>query len=291
MQTTREKSHLRLIKSSYQPGLAKAKRAGAGAAAVAPARSCTAYYKRLDDYAQRIRQVDGVRAIADILDQAVTETRAMEHHTDLHLTTGKLSRAELEIQCLKQELEQLRGLVHVDNLTGLLNRGGLQERYARESARADRNGKSFAVALLDIDNFKMLNDRYGHQGGDDALVHLAKTIRKTLRPFDIAVRYGGEEFLLIFPDANAEQATQALNRLQQDLDRQPLDQVAPGLTLTFSAGVANRGHNERRDAIIARADAAMYAAKRAGKRRVCTAPDALNSAALHRELLPAHDAA
>lgn len=267
MESTREKSYLRLVKSSFQPGLATAR------PAPAPIRSDAAYYERMGTYAHRIRQTDNVLAIIDILDQALTETRALEGASDLQLAPGKIERAELEIQSLKTELEHLRGLVYVDHLTGLLNRGGLKDNFAREAARADRSGKALAIVLMDIDDFKTLNDRHGHQAGDDALVHLARTIRKTMRPSDILVRYGGEEFLFLLPGANAEQAMQALHRLQYDLDHQPLIHGDARTTLSFSAGIAIRDNNESFDAVIVRADGALYAAKRAGKRQVCKAED------------------
>jgi GGDEF domain-containing protein len=113
----------------------------------------------------------------------------------------QLRRAELEIAALRKEIELLRGLVHVDHLTGTLNRCGLDPTFAREAARADRKNSPLGVALLDIDDFKLINDRHGHQVGDAALVHLAQIIRKTIRPSDTVVRFGGEEFLFLLPDS------------------------------------------------------------------------------------------
>jgi len=267
METTRERPYLRLVTSSFQPGFTKAW------AAPAPARAASAYYQRMESYAHRIRQTDDVMAIIDLLDQALMETHALESKTDVRLAPGKIDQAEQEIRSLKTELKQLRELVHVDHLTGMLNRGGLNDSYPREVARADRSGQALAIALMDIDDFKMLNDQHGHQAGDDALVHLAKIVRKSLRPSDVAVRFGGEEFLFLLPDTNAEQAAQALHRIQHDLDRQPLNHAEQALSLTFSAGIAIRNKDENRDAVISRADNALYAAKRAGKRHVCMASD------------------
>ena len=183
----------------------------------------------------------------------------------------QLRRAEREIAALRKELEILRGLVHVDHLTGTLNRCGLDPTFAREAARADRNNSPLGVALLDIDDFKLINDRHGHQVGDAALVHLAEIIRKTIRPSDTVVRFGGEEFLFLLPDSGAEQATRALTRLQHELDRNPVVYGKKELRLSFSAGVAVRGRRESRDAIIGHADRALYQAKQAGKRCVVTA--------------------
>ncbi len=263
METTTERPRLRLVTSSFQPGYVSP---GVTTSRLAPTPPYPRgdYYRRMETYAHRIRQTHSVTAIIDILDQALTETRALE-------SSGKADsdRADIEKQSLKLELEHLRGLIHVDHLTGMLNRGALNDNYVREAARADRACKPLAIAMLDIDDFKLINDHHGHQTGDDALVHLAGAIRKTLRPSDIVVRFGGEEFLFLLPDATADQAANALNRLQGDIDRQPLIHNGLKLLLTFSAGIAVRLDKESRDAVIARADAALYAAKGAGKRQVC----------------------
>lgn len=255
METVREKPHLRLVKSSFHRGmpLPPAK----------PVLPRSAYYRSIEAYAQRIRATDNIMDIIDLLDQALTETRALDH-------PGDNGRAEHDIRALKNELEHLRSLVYVDHLTGLLNRGVLADSYAREAARADRAGTPLAVALLDIDDFKALNDNYGHQTGDEALAHIANIIRNTMRPSDVVMRYGGEEFLFLLPDAGTDQAAQVLARVQSGLDQQPLLYAGDPLCLTFSAGVAMRNHGESRDSVVARADAALYAAKRAGKRQIRT---------------------
>jgi diguanylate cyclase len=264
MEIIREKPQLRLVKTSFRPGMTAPPRPSYPLHPLQPLRppSRGAYYRRMESYAHRIRAASNVADIVDLLDQAVVETRALDRPVD-----G--SREEQEIRALKAELEQLRTRIYVDHLTGLLNRGVLNDSYAREAARADRGGKPLAVALLDIDDFKAINDRHGHPAGDGALAHIARIIRETMRPSDVVVRYGGEEFLFLLPDANAEQATQALTRVQSGLDREPLACAGEPLCLGFSAGVAVRHHGESRDAAIARADAALYAAKRAGKRKVC----------------------
>jgi diguanylate cyclase len=233
------------------------------------------YRQRIEAYARRIRQTDSVTSIIGLLDAAITETRALRDNEHSQLTPEKIERAELEIQSLKSELEQLRELVYVDALTGLHNRGVLDDSYAREAARAERSGKALAVALVDIDDFKKINDGHGHPVGDKALMHLAAIVRKTVRPSDVVVRYGGEEFLFLLPDADLEQAALALQRLQLDLERQPLIHGECEIEITFSAGVAQRERNESRESVIARADVALYAAKRAGKRQVNKAVETL----------------
>jgi diguanylate cyclase len=264
MESSSDKSRLKLVAGSYAPG-----RLRHAASAKSPRSPYVAYYRRIEAYANRIRKTENVIEIIDILDQALTETRRLENADEDRTAPYNKHRAESEIRALKAELEQLRGLVHVDQLTGLMNRGGLQESFAREAARADRAGRELAVALLDLDDFKLINDRHGHAAGDQALVHLAAIIRNTMRPSDVVVRFGGEEFLFLLPDADAGQATRALQRVQDDLDRRPLHFSGQDLNLAFSAGIAMRRAGENREDVVARADSALYAAKRAGKRQVC----------------------
>jgi diguanylate cyclase len=130
------------------------------------------------------------------------------------------------------------------------------------------------VAVLDLDNFKRLNDTYGHQAGDDALVHLMNVVRKTLRPTDITARYGGEEFVILFSETTLPQAVQAMNRLQRELTKRFFLHNNERLLITFSAGVAQFKTGETQDAVIERADRAMYQAKLQGKNRVVAAESA-----------------
>ena len=258
---SKAKRNFRLVKSSSSAALATD-------CGLAPGTS--SYYRRIENYAHKIRGTDDVATIINILDEALGDTRALNGHRGMKVDPEALTKAERRIEALRIEVEQLRGL-HVDPLTGTLNRSGLEQTYAREAARADRNQAPLGVALLDIDDFKSINDRHGHQAGDAVLVHLAQVIKRTVRPSDVVVRFGGEEFLFLLPDSGPEQAAKALTRLQHDLDRDALIYANSKLPITFSAGIAVHRTGETRDAVIAHADRALYQAKRAGKRRVVTA--------------------
>jgi diguanylate cyclase len=116
-----------------------------------------------------------------------------------------------------------------------------------------------------------LNDHFGHKTGDDALVHLVAVIRETVRPSDSVARFGGEEFVIVLPEAGLDEAMAITSRVQRALTRRFFLANNERLLITFSAGVALHDGSETRDAIIARADAALYRAKRAGKNRVIAA--------------------
>ena len=231
------------------------------------------YHRQIERYAQQIRQTNNVDEIIHLLDEALLETRALHSHSEVQTAREQVNRAEQKLEALKTELEQLRGLVHTDPLTGALNRSGLDEAFAREAARADRHNSPFCVALLDLDDFKQVNDIHGHQAGDNVLLHLVTRARETLRPSDIIARFGGEEFVVLLPDTAPEAGVAIIDRLQHNLATNPPLHAGLSLPVTFSAGITARACHEPQSAVIGRADEAMYRAKQAGKNRVFTAPD------------------
>jgi diguanylate cyclase len=131
-----------------------------------------------------------------------------------------------------------------------------------------RKGVPLSLGMLDIDNFKALNDRLGHASGDAALVHLSAVAREVMRPQDALARYGGEEFVVLLPDTTLDQGIEAMTRLQRELTKRFFMAGAEKLLITFSAGVAQLNGDESGHDAIRRADQAMYLAKRAGKNRV-----------------------
>lgn len=230
------------------------------------------YYGRIENYAHKIRQTNDVDKIIALLEEALRETHALHAANEMAVVQKQVSAAERRIEQLKSELELVSRLVHEDQLTGALNRRGLDDALAREAARAERGGSNLCIALVDIDNFKRINDSFGHQVGDIVLVHLVAIIRETIRTHDLIGRYGGEEFLLLLPDSRLEEAMRVMTRLQHSLARKPMTWGSQQLVVTFSAGVAARIAGENQDALIRRADEALYEAKRVGKDRVIVAP-------------------
>ena len=180
----------------------------------------------------------------------------------------ELSSTREQLRHAHAELERQQGLAVTDVLTSLLNRRGIGIVLAREFSRSRRAKTSLCVAMVDIDNFKRINDEFGHATGDRALVHFREVIKPAIRGTDVVGRYGGEEFLLILPDTEGPGAEFLLNRLLSRLEHTPLTLQGQELSLGFSAGVAQWCEGETAEQLIDRADGAMYRAKRSGRGRV-----------------------
>lgn len=233
---------------------------------------CDNYYKQVERYADQIRKTHSADEIIRILDIVLSETRSLNFGDEIYTAHEQVKRAEQKIESLKSELEQLRGLVQIDQMTGALNRRGLDEIFKREAARADRNAQSLGVVIINLDDFKQINDSLGHSYGDSVLNNLVMIAKETLRPSDVVARSGGEEFVLLLPDVEMEEALTIIHRLQNNLMKSSLQQINNQLTsITFSAGVALRTFGEPQHSVLNRADQALYQAKGTGKNRAIPA--------------------
>ncbi len=234
------------------------------------------YHAKIENYTQKIGQADNLTELGHILEDIMQDTRviqasALRSREELITARRQADEAEDRIRQLEQELEQVSELVREDQLTGTLNRRGLDEMLERESMRADRSHSAVSMALIDIDNFKLFNDLLGHQAGDQALMHVSEVVKSALRPTDYVARYGGEEFLLILPGTGLNEAHEIVGRLQRLLAKNLFVYNHEELVITFSGGVAVRAEGEPTEDVIARADRAMYHAKASGKNRVVKA--------------------
>ena len=159
-----------------------------------------------------------------------------------------------------------------DELTGLANRRRFSETLTLEVRRADRFGHPLALVLADLDDFKLVNDRFGHQAGDEVLQRFAAVMRESVRAVDLAARYGGEEFALLLPDTGLDGARRLAERLSDSFSGLVLhDPVHGDLRVTASFGVAAYPEAPTSDELLAAADRALYSAKAAGKNRVARA--------------------
>jgi two-component system cell cycle response regulator len=168
--------------------------------------------------------------------------------------------------------EETRKLAVTDELTGLYNHRYFYQTLARESRRAQRYHRELSVIMLDIDNFKAFNDRHGHLAGDRALRRLALILRQNARDVDVVVRYGGEEFAVILPEAEAAQAAIQAERIRSAVERAPFRDGGPAGELTVSGGIGTRRPQmPSLEELILAADQALYRAKAQGRNRVCSA--------------------
>lgn len=236
-------------------------------------RSADGYHARIGVYSQKISQASDINELGDVVqglsaDVAELRDALSQSHAELVAARGQAEQAQMRMHELEQELAQVSNLVREDQLTGALNRRGMDEAFSRELARSERLGARLSIGLLDVDHFKKLNDSLGHQAGDEALRHLARVVKNLLRPTDVLARYGGEEFLVLLPNSDAEEAAEVLKRVQRALTKEFFLHDNERVLITFSAGVAQRQAGENEAGMIARADAAMYRAKQSGRNRV-----------------------
>ena len=231
------------------------------------------FHGKIEGYASRIEATDDFPRLSEIVRELLTDTRGMQTdigrtHEDLLVAQQRAEVYETKVRDLESQLEHVSGLVCEDPLTSALNRRGLDEAFQKESARCQRGGTPMSIAVLDVDNFKSLNDRLGHQAGDYALMHLVDVVRDAIRPTDVLGRYGGEEFVILLPDTGIEAAEVATVRVQRALTRRFFLHNNERQLITFSAGVAQFVAGESWDVVLDRADRALYEAKRQGKNRV-----------------------
>jgi diguanylate cyclase len=238
--------------------------------------STAEYRSKVETYAERLQVADDIDSLRTLVDELLGDTRSMQidvtrSRDEIAQAKRQAEAAESRVRKLQAELEQVSEQVSQDQLTGALNRRGLDEAMQREMSRAERRKAALSVAVLDLDNFKRLNDTYGHRAGDDALVHLIKVVKKTLRPTDVVARFGGEEFIILYSDTALGQALDITRRLQRELTKRYFLHNNERLLITFSAGVAQFQPGETQELVFARADKAMYQAKLQGKNRVVAA--------------------
>ncbi|MYN44263.1 diguanylate cyclase [Pseudoduganella sp. FT93W] len=234
------------------------------------------FHEKIGGYSEKISKADNIAELNTILDEVLRETRlvqseALKARDKMVLARQEVQDAEQRIHQLEAKLQHLSELVREDQLTGSLNRRGLDDVFERETARSDRRGTPLCIAILDLDDFKKLNDTYGHIAGDGALKHLVKIVKDTLRSMDVIARFGGEEFLILMPETTVEAATSTMTRLQRELTKHFFLHDNEKVLITFSAGVALRRPNEDQTELVKRADKAMYTAKQTGKNRVVVA--------------------
>ncbi len=239
------------------------------------------FHESVGRYADIIENAGTLEELTGVVREMVEESRTVQvlvAQTQLSLEQEHARATDLSQRVgeLEGELRRLSSEVSTDQLTQIANRRGLLQAFDVECARLQRaegdvpdenKPAGLSIGLLDIDNFKRLNDELGHSAGDEALKALAATVSKTLRPTDMVARYGGEEFVVLLPDTPVDEGQQILTRLQRSLTGGLFMHENQQIFVTFSAGVTAYCLGERIEDALQRADLALYQAKRAGKNR------------------------
>ena len=210
------------------------------------------YLSVRDPHDRRVPSIDKVKTLEVFATQAVTALQSARQY------------------------EEIKRLTFIDALTPAYNHRFFQEALTKEIHRHSRTHHELALAMLDIDNFKKINDTFGHPAGDEILKGLVEELMQNARDSDVVARYGGEEFAIIFPDTRVQSARDAANRLRELIERRdfPLPQFDRTMHITVSIGVAVYPHDGTTSAdLISRADAALYYAKKNGKNQVAMASE------------------
>jgi diguanylate cyclase len=221
-----------------------------------------------------LEHADSREQMSSVLHQMLSASRSVQ--TEVADASARISASRVQadqlntrVRELEGELQRLSEEVSTDALTQVANRRGLAQAFDVESARSQREGSPLAIGLIDIDNFKKLNDSLGHGAGDVALKTLATQVRAALRPVDHVARFGGEEFVVLLPGTAVADAQEALTRVQRGLSMGLFMHEGREVFVTFSAGVTVWQAGEPLGTSLERADSALYEAKRTGKNRTC----------------------
>lgn len=210
-----------------------------------------------------LKDAAGVVTGAVIIDHDISG----RHAADEQLRLAKLA-ADQANRALAAALVREQSAARSDELTGLANRRHLFEFGSQLFELAQQQGKPLSLVMFDLDHFKGINDRHGHQGGDLTLQHVARMAETQLRSTDLLARYGGEEFAILLPDTTLDGALQVAERVRAVIADQALQLGETPLQVTVSVGIAGMsGRDDRLDRLIGRADAALYEAKNSGRNR------------------------
>lgn len=231
------------------------------------------FYEQVGAYQAELEKATDFETLSRVIKGLLADTQTVR--ADIQQSRDELQNARRKVEAYEQRVKQLEKelltvstLVQKDPLTHALNRRGLEEAFRVETARAQRYATPLSLAMVDLDDFKALNDSLGHLAGDRALVHLLAVMQAALRPTDVVARLGGEEFALLFSATDLDDAVAATERVQAELKARPFEHDGASRVITFSGGVTRWVPGETLERAIERADEAMYRAKRAGKDRI-----------------------
>jgi len=231
------------------------------------------YRMNLDYHDNQIEEKhQKIKAIAEPEIWGILEKHLLELHAANQKANTELMAAEEKLKNQEEQVLKIERKMRNDPLTGVLNRQAMEEDLSNEFSRSKRYNKVFGIVMADIDHFKKVNDTYGHSVGDEALKCFAKILKKCLREVDVIYRFGGEEFLILLPETNADPSLITALRLQKSVESHVMKSIIdPSLQLqiTASFGVSvYKDNDESYQDLMQRADQALYLAKENGRNRV-----------------------
>ena len=211
-----------------------------------------------------------IATIRESLAEYLTQQRGKQENYERRIAelTERVKAFESESVALRHSLVTAHEKAHRDALTGIPNRLAFEERARLELSRARRQRSALSLAVLDIDHFKRINDRYGHQAGDKVLRFLADLGQRRVRATDLFARYGGEEFVLLLPDTDLERAVALGETLRRQVEQAQFNYKDNRVAVTVSVGVSTWRTDATLDVLFESADAALYRAKAEGRNRV-----------------------
>ena len=211
-------------------------------------------------------------AVDDFREKSSTSQDSLSQK--LESLVERVEAMERDSELTRQQIEEQRQLAITDKLTGLPNREAYEERLQLETARWQRYQHGLCLVVADADHFKQINDTWGHLAGDKVLKVIAKTLEKRLRETDFIARFGGEEFVILLPETDAESALNLINEMRENVAACPFHFRNEPVQITISMGVACfHSSDESSDAVFERADKALYLAKKNGRNRCCSETD------------------
>ncbi len=224
----------------------------------------------LDNHLLNLKETNSHTDLTRLKDEITAElTQIIDNNNQIYTN---IVDAQRTVKQLQKKMEQVADMATIDELTGIYNRRALFSRFLEEINRSERYGHIFSILLIDLDDFKKVNDEHGHQIGDAILRGFGSFLRRNLRDSDFPSRFGGEEFICLLPGTNTEQAVIVGNKIRRLLSENSLCSRKAGITLriTVSIGISTYAPNDNMDTLIKRADDALYLAKSQGKNRVVT---------------------
>ncbi|MGD9385098.1 MAG: GGDEF domain-containing protein [Thioalkalispiraceae bacterium] len=216
------------------------------------------------------QRVDG---IAEHLQkfQEVESARLRESEEHIRKLTEKIAKMEVDSDHLRSHMEETEQQAFKDYLTGIPNRNAYEVRLAEEVARCKRYNGELCMVVWDVDNFKHINDNYGHAAGDRVLKVIAETLGTSIRETDFLARFGGEEFILLLPGTSMDAAYQVAEKLRTTIESTPFHFRDSGVLVTISGGISQFLEEDSANTLFERADKALYQAKANGRNRVALA--------------------